>query len=134
LKPGYVLLPNFEFFNEEGVHAFSTLDLDPNWRRRPRPAGRYVSTVWLPGNFLSEGTMFVNAGCETVAPRIFQFWERDAVAFLVVDNLDGDSARGDYGGHLKGAVRPLMKWSTHFNGDGHDAPGIVTDKAEHHAG
>jgi len=134
LKPGYMLLPNFEFYNEEGVHAFSTLDLDPNWRRRPRPVGRYVSTVWIPGNFLAEGTMFVNAGCETIDPRIFQFWERDAVSFLVVDNWNSDSARGDYGGHLKGVVRPLLKWSTHFSGDSHDTPGTGADQPEYHGG
>jgi lipopolysaccharide transport system ATP-binding protein len=122
LKPGYMLLPNFQFYNEEGVHAFSTHDLDPYWRRRPRPMGRYVSTVWIPGNFLSEGTLFVNVGCETVDPPIAQFWERDVVAFLVIDNLDGDSARGDYGGPIYGVVRPLLNWSTRFSGNGHEAP------------
>lgn len=58
--------------------------------------------------------MYVGAGCETVDPRIHQFWERDAVAFHVVDSLDGDSARGDYSGRIKGAVRPLFQWSTRF--------------------
>jgi lipopolysaccharide transport system ATP-binding protein len=133
-KPGYMLLPNFAFYNEEGVHAFTSFDLDPSWRRCPRPVGRYVSTVWVPGNFLSEGTMFVNVGCETVDPRIFQFWERDAVAFLVVDTMDGDSARGDYGGYIQGAVRPLLKWSTHFSGNGQDDPAMVSGHAERHAG
>jgi lipopolysaccharide transport system ATP-binding protein len=122
LQPGYVIMPNFQFYNEDGIHVFSTHDLDPTWRRRPRPAGTYVSTVWIPGNFLSEGTLFVNAGCETVEPRIFQFWERDAVAFLVIDNPDGQSARGDYGGQIKGVVRPLLQWSTDFNRNGHRTP------------
>ena len=115
LKPGYLVVPNFQFYNEDGVHAFSTHDIDLGWRRIPRPAGKYVSTVWIPGNLLSEGTLFVNAGCETVEPGIFQFWEREAVAFLVVDNLDGESARGDYGGQIKGVVRPLLKWDTRYN-------------------
>src|SRR5262249_30561854 len=75
LKPGYALLPNFQFYTEEGVHAFGVFDIDPTWRRRPRPVGRYVSTAWIPGNFLSEGMMYVGAGCETVDPRIHQFWE-----------------------------------------------------------
>jgi lipopolysaccharide transport system ATP-binding protein len=134
LMPGYEILPNFQFHNEEGVNVFSTHDLDPAWQRRPRPAGRYVSTVWIPGNLLSEGRLFVNAGCETIDPRIFQFWEREVVAFLVVDNLDGNSARGGYGGHIHGVVRPLLQWRTHFRGNGNDAPMAVVDKATPHAG
>jgi lipopolysaccharide transport system ATP-binding protein len=130
LKPGYMILPNFHFYNEEGVHVFWTHDLDPNWRRRPRPAGRYVSTVWIPGNFLTEGALFVSAGCETIDPRIFQFWERDAVAFLVVDDLDSNSARGDYGGHIYGVVRPLLKWSTQFCLDANTACSLGTPEVE----
>jgi len=39
------------------------------------------------------------------------FFEFDAVAFQVVDSLDGDSARGDFGGSIPGVVRPLLKWT-----------------------
>ena len=38
--------------------------------------------------------------------------ERDAVAFQVVDSIDGDSARADCAGRLRGAVRPLLEWET----------------------
>ena len=112
LKPGAVMLPNFQFSNDEGVHAFSSHDLDPEWRGRARPVGRYVSTAWVPGNLLSEGTMFVGVGFETLQPPAFQFYEADVVAFHVIDSLDGDSARGDYGGRIAGIVRPRLKWTT----------------------
>ena len=71
-----------------------------------------MSTVLIPGNFLSEGTLFVGAGLETRQPRITQFRVRDVVAFQVVDSLDGDSARGDTGGEWRGVVRPLLPWRT----------------------
>jgi lipopolysaccharide transport system ATP-binding protein len=112
IKGGHILLPKFHFITEEGVYAFGAQDLDPIWRRRPRPAGRYVSTVWVPGNFLSEGMMFVDAYLSTIDPFIHQFGEDGIVAFQVFDSLDGDSARGDYAGHMGGAVRPLLNWST----------------------
>jgi lipopolysaccharide transport system ATP-binding protein len=112
LKPGAVLMPNLHFSNEEGVHAFSAHDLDPEWRGRPRPPGCYVSTVWIPGNLLSEGTMFVGAGFETIQPPAHQFWEPDVVAFHVIDSINGDTARGDYAGRMTGIVRPLLKWTT----------------------
>jgi len=114
MKPGYVLLPIFDLRNGEGVHLFSVNDHDPAWRRRPRPVGRYISTAWIPGNFLSEGTMFVDAHLTTMMPSIWQFVERQVAAFQVTDSLDGDSARGDYAGGFGGVVRPLLEWSTEF--------------------
>jgi lipopolysaccharide transport system ATP-binding protein len=110
-----VLLPYFEFYNEENVYVFAVADLDPAWRGRSRPTGKYVSTAWIPGNLLSEGTLFVSAGLDTMRPKTIQFRERDVVAFQVVDSLDGDSARGDTVGEWGGAVRPLLKWSTQFS-------------------
>jgi lipopolysaccharide transport system ATP-binding protein len=123
ITEGYVLLPYYEFFNEEGVYVFATAELNPAWRGRPRPAGRYMSTVWIPGNFLSEGTLFVGTGLDTMYPTITQFRQRDVVAFQVVDSLDGDSARGDTVGRWGGAVRPLLTWSTQFTpSEGKAAP------------
>jgi lipopolysaccharide transport system ATP-binding protein len=127
LRPGYVLLASFGFVNEEGVIVFRAVDLDPTWRGRPRPAGRYVSAAWIPGNFLSEGTLFVEVGLATMNPTISQFYQPDVVAFQVIDSLDGDSARGDYAGNWAGAVRPLLQWSTQFiSPNGCHAPTIVT--------
>jgi len=114
IKPGYMLLPNFQFYNEAGVHAFSLHDLDPAWRRRRRPAGRYVSSVTIPGNFLSEGTLFIGAGMQTVDPIIYQFYQQDAVTFQVIDSIDGDSARGDFAGDVGGVVRPMLDWKTNY--------------------
>ena len=111
-KPGYKLNPYFIFDNEDGATAFRTHDVDPQWRRRPRPPGRYVSTVRVPGNLLAEGTMLVTAGLHTTEPAIRQFYEEDVVAFQVVDSLDGDSARGDAAGTIAGVVRPLLEWTT----------------------
>jgi lipopolysaccharide transport system ATP-binding protein len=114
LKSNYMLLPSFHLYNEEGVHVFSCVDHDPAWRRRPRPVGCYVCTAWIPGNLLSEGTLFVDSGLVTLDPGMTQFFERQVVAFQVVDSLDGDSARGDWAGMWYGAVRPLLKWTTQF--------------------
>ncbi len=112
LDPGAVLMPNCHFHNEDGVCAFIAHDLDSEWRSTPRPAGRYVSTLWIPGNFLAEGTMYVTAAVSTYYPMAVHFLERDAVVFRVVDTTDGDSARGDFAGHMPGVVRPVLPWTT----------------------
>jgi lipopolysaccharide transport system ATP-binding protein len=112
LKSGHELVPNYHVYNEEGVLAFVAIEADPEWSRQLRPVGRYVTRALIPGNFLSEGTLFVGAAISTMDPVVVHFFEREAVAFQVVDSMDGDSARGPYAGPLPGVVRPLLKWNT----------------------
>ena len=114
-------MPHLQFTNEEGVVAFSAHDLDPEWRGRVRPPGRYVSSAWIPGNLLAEGTLFVTAGLITMDPVIDQFLERDVVAFQVIDSLDGDSARGDVAEHMEGVFRPMLRWTTRFTEETDDS-------------
>jgi lipopolysaccharide transport system ATP-binding protein len=114
LKPGHVLVPNYHFFNEEGMYIFVASDQDPAWQRTPRPVGRFISTAWIPGNFLAEGSLFVGAALSTMNPVVVHFYEREAVKFQVIDSLDGNSARGDYAGPMPGVVRPLLKWKTKY--------------------
>jgi lipopolysaccharide transport system ATP-binding protein len=114
LESDYLLLPHHNLFNEEGTWVFTTMDSDLKWRGRRRPAGKYVGKAWIPGNLLSEGIIFVNALVFTLEPNTLQFDEKDIVSFHVVDSIDGDSARGDWAGSMKGAVRPLLKWTNHY--------------------
>jgi lipopolysaccharide transport system ATP-binding protein len=113
LKNGNILLPYYEIVNEDGIRIFAAVDQDARWLNRHRLPGRYVSTAWIPGNLLSEGVLFVNATMRTLERKTRRFVVRDAITFNVVDTLEGDSARGQWVGRLKGAVRPLLKWETH---------------------
>jgi homopolymeric O-antigen transport system ATP-binding protein len=115
LKSGHVLVPNYHFYNEEGVLMFMAGEHDVAWRRKPRPLGRFSTTAWIPGNFLSEGMIIVSAAISTLDPVTLHVFERDAVAFHVIDGHGGDSARGDYGGTFPGVIRPLLNWTTHFS-------------------
>lgn len=111
LEDGHVLVPNLHLWNEEGICLFVTHDCDPEWRGRPRPRGRYRSAVTLPGNFLAEGAVSVQAVVSTHDPVIVHADERDAIAFRIVDSLDGNTARGDYAGPMHGVLRPLLPWT-----------------------
>ncbi len=111
LEPGWILCPIVDFYNEEGTCIFGAID-QTEWRDRPRPLGRYVSSARIPGNFLAEGTVVVNVSMRTLQPQYRHFKEQHAVAFQVVDSLAGDSARGDYAGAFDGAVRPILDWTT----------------------
>ena len=116
LKSGYIMLPYYSVYNEDGVRVFTAVDLDPDWRGRPRMQGRYISVAWVPGNLLAEGRLFVEVSLKTTAQKkkTYYFHESEVVAFQVIDSLDGDSARGDYAGKMGGAMRPLLRWETKF--------------------
>lgn len=114
LQAGHVLWPHYYVHNEEGVLVFVAIDHDPAWKKCPRRMGRYVSTGWIPGNFLSEGTMVISAVLATLDPDIVHFHEENAVAFQVIDTLEGGSVRGDYTKAIPGVVRPLLRWTTQF--------------------
>ncbi len=112
LQPGKVMVANLHFFDESGTCIFVSHDWDSGWRDTPRTTGEFKSTVWIPGNFLSEGTVFVGAALSTYKPMEVHFVEWDAVTFNVVDSLDGDTARGDFAGPIPGVIRPVLKWDS----------------------
>jgi lipopolysaccharide transport system ATP-binding protein len=115
LKPGYSLYPGFTVHNEEGLWLFASLDTDPSWRKRIRPVGHYVSTGWIPGNFLAEGTMIIGVSIRSEEPRNMHFYERDIVAFQVIEKAGDLTSRVDFVGDFPGVIRPLLKWETHFS-------------------
>lgn len=115
LQPERILLPYYNVFNQDGVKLCTSVDLDKDWQYRPRPTGRYISTAWVPGNLLSEGTIFVGPAMLSLNPNVRHFSERDAIAFQVAETFEGEgTARGVYAGDLKGVIRPMLDWETQF--------------------
>lgn len=110
LKPNYQLLPAIDLYNEEGAHLFSAhrVEAEP----RTSAPGRHTATAWIPGNFLSEGKLLIDASIVTHSPvTVCHAKESHAVTFGVVDNLERDSARGDYVGPMSGLIRPRLEWT-----------------------
>ena len=114
IKAGFSFLPHFHLFNETGVNIMTLIDLDREWQNKSRPPGTYRTTVTIPGNFFSECTVFVHANMISLDPVIPHFIAQDVVAFQVVDNLSGGSARGVYAGNLNSIVRPAFEWQTEY--------------------
>jgi lipopolysaccharide transport system ATP-binding protein len=112
---GHRLLPRVDLLNEEGVYLFSTHDAASAWCDQARPSGRYVSTVWIPGNFFSEGNMLAHAAVVSHTPAsAVHAHVPNAVTFQIVDNQGQNTARGDRVGPIPGVVRPLLNWATDF--------------------
>jgi homopolymeric O-antigen transport system ATP-binding protein len=118
LEDGHALTPVVELYNDEGTEVFSTHDTGEEWRRRARPVGRYASAVNVPGNLLGEGTLIAHVSIMSHFPStILHARAANAVAFQVLDEPGGVSARGDYVGPMPGVVRPLLQWDTHAGND-----------------
>ena len=115
-KAGHILVPNFHCYNDEGTCVFISNDTSPTSQRVPKETGVYSSIGWIPANFLAEGTFIVGVALSTMDPVVVHFFERDAVAFQVIDSLDGDSSRGAYAGPMPGVVRPMLEWVTERRG------------------
>lgn len=114
LQTEKILMPSLQIYNDENICVFTSNDLDENWRGKPRPKGKYTSRAEIPANFLSEGNFFVSISATTYEPLNVHFNERDAVAFIVTDSLEGNSARGDFAGQMEGIVRPILDWETKY--------------------
>ncbi len=111
-EPGHLLMPQFYVYNDEGLLLFATFEQNGAWWQRPRPQGRYVSTAWIPGNLLTAGMFYVSCALLSRSANVSQFYEQQAVAFMVTDNMGEGTARGDWAGSLRGVVRPLLAWET----------------------
>lgn len=123
LQSGHALIPKVDVLNEEGTHLFSSHDVGKEWRGKPKPVGRYLSTIWVPGNFFSDGNLLLHVAIMTHTPETAtHVYEPKVVAFQVIDNHASESARGDYVGPIPGIVRPLLKWETRFDGEGQSQP------------
>jgi lipopolysaccharide transport system ATP-binding protein len=113
IRPGYVVLPSFALWNQEGLNICLAIDQDKEWRGRARNVGRYVSTGTIPGNFLPEGMLTVSTALWTLEPlKHLEYVMRDILAFHVVDSIEGDSVRGNWPGDLPAVIRPAFEWTT----------------------
>jgi len=115
LSSGWLLMPYHHVHNQEGVLLFSAHDLDAKWAGSPRPEGRWVSSVQIPGNLLTEGTHFVSSGLLALDPPRPQFDVRDVLSFRVIEIPGRSAARGGWLGPMGGVVRPVLKWDTEFS-------------------
>lgn len=125
LQDDLVLVPSLQFNNESGTCVFVTQDLEPQWRGKPRPRGRFVAAAWIPGNFLAEGALFVSVSIGTQQPLKVHAHQRDTVALHIVDSFDGESARGDWDGVFPGQVRPLLEWQTEWTAPTESKPEVT---------
>ena len=113
LRPGRSVVPKLKLWDQHGTVCFNAMDVSPRWHEPAEP-GEYVATAWIPGNLLNEGHHAVDIEIVKLQipkpePQAVAF---RPVAFHVYDPAEGDSARGLFVGEWRGALRPLLDWTT----------------------
>jgi lipopolysaccharide transport system ATP-binding protein len=85
----------------------------------PYEPGEYLSTCWIPGNLMTEGTFFVRVSIvEIKVPIKTHVFEENILVFQVVDKMTGNSARGRIAHSYPGLIRPKLDWTTTSPGEG----------------
>lgn len=114
-----ILAPNFDYthgfnlYTLNGTHILSSHDNDIEQIKDVKGPGIYTATVYLPKNFLAEGTHLAGLAIMSYNPFLVHFHERQALSFTIVDSYNENSARGNkYGGKLPGIIRPRLSWNT----------------------
>lgn len=115
LEGGHVLYAYHSFFNDEGIKLFMTVDQNSEWHNKPRPPGRYISRVWIPGDLLNEGHIYIQTSIRNFNTRTRHVSVREAVGFQVIDQFEREVLPGTFSGSLEGAVRPALTWESEFH-------------------
>jgi lipopolysaccharide transport system ATP-binding protein len=116
LRDDRTLFPKIKVIDREGEVAFQALDTNPMWSERPE-VGDHVARAWIPGNFLNEGLYTVDVEVCTLGGVGMHKLDvlaqsKEALAFHVHDPGEGDSSKGAFPGQMRGAVRPLLEWTS----------------------
>ena len=114
LEGGKTLIPNIHLYSEDGTLIFISHDWHSGWRSKPKCPGVYRTIFTVPPNFFNEGRVSVKVVISTYQPFEVHLDEPDAIAFTVLETTEDLSARGDYGGHIPGVVRPMLETRTEF--------------------
>jgi len=107
------VFPKIKVIDRRGNVAFNAMDTNPRWHELAGP-GDYLSTAWIPGNYLNEGLTTVQVSVSSLGAQKLHPHAgfNDVVSFHVQDPGEGDSARGLFVGQWQGVVRPLLEWTT----------------------
>jgi lipopolysaccharide transport system ATP-binding protein len=116
LRDDLPLFPKIKLLDREGEVAFNALDTNSVWAEPPA-IGDHVATAWIPGNFLNEGLYTIDVevcalGAVGMAKLVRKAGAKEALSFHVHDPGEGDSSKGPFPGHMRGAVRPLLEWTS----------------------
>ncbi len=103
-------IPSIHVSNAEGTLLFASHANRLPKRKRAPGISLIHGRCRIPGNYLSEGGVFILAAVISYEPPAVHAVVDDAVAFHVLDPSEGDGVRGTWVGDFPGLVRPMLEW------------------------
>ncbi len=112
------LAAEFVVYDGDGNLLFTSANQYEEGLMAPHKLGNYLTTCWIPGNLMTEGTFFVRVSIvELQVPIKTHVFEENILVFQVVDKMNGNSARGRIAHNYPGLIRPRLDWHTSFMGE-----------------
>ena len=106
---GYIFIPNFHFYRQDGSCAF--VSGAGHVKKKVQP-GEYSADCHIPANFLNDGLYSVGFALTSFESGVsVHFYDQGAIMFNVRDPIDGVVTRAGYSGPMPGAVRPVLPWT-----------------------
>lgn len=106
LKAGYKPVPNIHIFTNHGEIVFVSAADNSEIIKK---TGRFKTRVWIPAYLLNERQFVAGVGLTTYAPLIHHFFERDALQFSVIEDMN--LRRNDNAQWYQGLVHPELDWA-----------------------
>ncbi|SRR6266498_3254162 len=123
LKPISDLAAELVVYDSFGNLVFTSANQYDDQLMVRQETGHYISTCWIPGNLMTEGTFFIRVSIvEIKVPVKMHVFEENILIFQIIDRMDGDSARGRIAHNYPGIIRPRLSWTTTFSGDSDSQP------------
>jgi lipopolysaccharide transport system ATP-binding protein len=117
LKPVSNLVAELVLYDTKGNLLFTSANQYDDRFLACHELGSHLSTCWIPGNLMTEGTFFIRVSIvELQVPLKTHVFEENILVFQVVDKMDGNSARGRIAHKYPGLFRPRLTWSKIFLG------------------
>jgi lipopolysaccharide transport system ATP-binding protein len=111
LKIGLQFVPSINVFNDRGDYLFTSHDVDRANSGSISEKRIYNSQVEIPSNLLAEGKINISIAMVSYDPYIVHFHETNKLSILIIDDFDGNSARGFFMGAFPGLLRPKLNWA-----------------------
>lgn len=106
-KGGYFPIPSIHLFTSKGEYGFMSYG---KWTEKVDDIGIHKATAWIPANILNTGPYTITIGLGTMRPNQTHFFEREAIIFQVIEDIENPEKNNFNQQTLPGVIKPLLEW------------------------
>jgi lipopolysaccharide transport system ATP-binding protein len=107
-KNGYSPVPSIHIFTNKGEYGFMSYG---DHHESLDEIRTHKAVAWIPANILNTDTYTVGVALGTIAPEQTHFFEREAIIFQVIEDVEKTEKYEFNKKSLPGVVKPLLSWN-----------------------